>query len=448
MKIVVTLKLDTTSDIEDYLYKQFSIYNHIHNVCIKYAKRHIQLLECDEEYIRLQNRYKDEKKLSKEEKAKRLELIRKYHLSEYEFQAYLKKCAKNYNVYADVVQKIATQTYQAVEKYLFGNGNMIHFKKVSRAKSFEGKSNKTSIMYRDGYLITDGKKMPVLIRKKDTYVIENMKNKISYCRILRKWHKTKWRYYVQVVVDGMPKPQVCGEGKVGIDIGPSTIAIVSDNEVKLEEIAQNVNSVEDEIANIDREIDILKRRDNPDNYNTNGTIKKGQHKWNKSKEQFKLEAKRKWFYQKRQNLLDYHHNCYAKDLLKLGNVFIVEDMQFAKIAENLNCGKSIENHAPAKLIQLLKWKANSAGAEVIEVDCFKTAATQFDHTSGAYNKHELDERFITLDNGDILQRDIHSAFNLKYIIIIDTKDGTKYTYDIEQMELDYKDFKIRHDNCL
>lgn len=146
--------------------------------------------------------------------------------------------------------------------------------------------------------------------------------------------------------------------------------------------------------------------------------------------------------------MDYHHNCYAKNLLKLGNTFIVEDMQFAKIAENLNCGKSIGNHAPAKLIQLLKWKASSAGAELIEVDCFKTAATQFDHTSGAYNKHELDERFITLDNGDILQRDLHSAFNLKYIIVIKTKDGVVYKYDIEQMELDYKDFKVRHDNCL
>ena len=123
-------------------------------------------------------------------------------------------------------------------------------------------------------------------------------------------------------------------------------------------------------------------------------------------------------------------------------------MQFAKIAENLNCGKSIGNHAPAKLIQLLKWKANSVGAVIIEVDCFKTAATQFDHTSGAYNKHELDERFVTLDNGDVLQRDLHSAFNLKYIIVINTKDGVVYKYDIEQMELDYKDFKVRHDNCL
>lgn len=448
MKIVVTLKLNTTSDIEDYLYKQFSIYNHIHNVCIKHAIKHIHLLECDEEYIELQNKYKDKKKLSKKEKTKRLGLIRKYHLSEYEFQSYLKKCARNYDVYADVVQKIATQTYQAVEKYLFGNGKMIHFKKVSQAKSFEGKSNNSSLVFRDNTLITDSKKIPVLIREKDIYAIENLKNKISYCRILRKWHKTKWRYYVQVVVDGTPKSQVCGEGKVGIDIGPSTIAIVSDTDVKLEEIAKNVNSVEEEIANLNREIDILKRRDNPDNYNSNRTIKKGQHKWNKSKEQRKLEAKRKWLYQKRQNLLDYHHNCYAKNLLKLGNVFIVEDMSFAKIAENLNCGKSIGNHAPAKLIQFLIQKANSAGAEVIEVDCFKTAATQFDHTSGTYNKHKLEERFITLDNGNILQRDIHSAFNLKHIIIIRHKDKIEYIYDIDQMNLNYEEFKIRHDNYL
>lgn len=448
MTIVLTLQLNTTSDIEAYLYKQFSIYNHIHNVCIKYAIRHIYLLERDKEYIELQNKYKNKKELSKNEKAERLRLIKKYHLSEYEFQHYLKKCAKNYNVYADVVQKIATQTWQAVEKYLFGNGKMIHFKKVSQVKSFEGKSNNNALIFRNNNLITNGKKIPVLIRKKDTYAIENLKNKISYCRILRKWHKTKWRYYVQLLIDGAPKSQTSGNGIVGIDIGPSTIAVVSDTEVKLEEIAQNVNSVEDEIANLNRKIDILKRRDNPNNYDEDKTIKKGHHKWIKSKEQLKLEAKRKWLYQKRQNLLDYHHNCYAKELLKLGDTFIVEDMQFAKIAQNLNCGKSIGNHAPAKLIQLLKQKANSAGAVIIEVNCFKTAATQFDHTSGSYNKHELEERFISLDNGDMLQRDLHSAFNLKYIIIIKHKDKIEYMYDINQMNLDYKEFKIKHDDYL
>lgn len=48
----------------------------------------------------------------------------------------------------------------------------------------------------------------------------------------------------------------------------------------------------------------------------------------------------------------------------------------------------------------------------------------------------------------IIDRDIHSAFNLKYIIIINTKDGVAYKYDIEKMNLDYEMFKQKHDEVI
>lgn len=443
MYMVLTAKLITTNDIENMLNKKFNMYCHIYNVCVKHAIKHIKMLENDTEYIKLQQIYKQNKILTKTQWARRAKLIKKYHLSEHEFQSYLVKCKNNnHNANIDIVQKLATTCWQATENYLFSNGKSIHFRKRNNFTSFEGKKANSAILFKNDEISFLGHKIKYFVRNKDEHLKSNLENKVKYCRMLRKWHKTKWRYYVQFVVAGTPKTQQHDEGTVGIDVGPSTIAVVSDSTVKIEEIAQNVNKVDNEIADLNRQIDVLKRRNNPNNYNEDKTIKKGHHKWIKTSEQIKLETKRRWLYQKRHNLLDYHHNCYAKNLLKLGNVFIVEDMQFAKMAENINCGKSIANHAPSKLLNLLKWKARDC--IFVKVDCFKTCATQFDHTTGEYVKHDLDERVIKLGNGDTLQRDIHSAFNLKHIII---SDGF-YQYDIDKMNKDYKSFKQKHDEVI
>lgn len=441
MLINLTCPIKPSKQQQEELNNLFKKYWHSYNVLVKHARKCIESLEKDLEYIELQQAYKQNKKLTKEQKSKRSSLIKQYGITKNNFEKYLLAQKRKYSLHGHTTQKLANRVYDSCRKYLFDNGDKIHFKRFDDFISFENKTNSTGIIYHNNKLKVGKLIIPVFIRKNDNYILDNLDD-IRFCRILRKWHKTKWRYYVQFVVDGTPKSQKHGEGTVGIDIGPSTIAVVSDTTVKIEEIAQNINSVEDEIANLDREIDILKRRDNPNNYNEDKTVKKGHHKWIKTDEQLKLEKLRRWKFQKRHNLLDYHHNCYAKELLKLGDTFIVEDMQFAKMAENINCGKSIANHAPSKLLGLLKWKARDC--VFIKVDCFKTCATQFDHTTGEYVKHDLDERIVKLGNGDILQRDIHSAFNLKYIII---SDGF-YQYDIDKMNKDYESFKQKHDEVI
>lgn len=448
MLITLTARLKTSKSHEEELYKLFKKYSHSNNVLVKHAKKCIELLESDPEYIEIQKAYMQNKKLTKAQKLKRKELINKYGLSKNDFEKYLLKQKKTYHLHGHTTQKLAARVWAACKKYLFDKGKKIHFKKFDDFLSFENKTNNTGIIFRDNKVRIGNLLIPVYIRKNDKYILDNLNNEVHFCRITRKWHKTKWRYYVQLIVDGTPKTQTCDEGTVGIDIGPSTIAIVSDTEVRIEEIAQNVNSIESEISELDTKINEVKKLNNPDNYEPDGKIKKGHHEWVKTDEQLKLEKLRRWRFQKRHNLLEYHHNCYAKKLLRLGNIFIAEDMQFAKMAENINCGKSIGNHAPARLLKLLEWKAQIAGGIFIKVDCFKTAATQFDHTTGEFVKHDLSERVILLGNGDPLQRDIHSAFNLKYIIVINTKDGVVYKYDIEKMNLDYEIFKQKHDEVI
>ena len=110
----------------------------------------------------------------------------------------------------------------------------------------------------------------IIVRKKDNFAKSSLKHKISYCRVLRKWHKNGWRYYVQLIIAAPGKEVKCANGTVGIDIGPSTIAVDSENGSFINKINE-IESAENEIAVLNRKIDVLRRKNNPQNYNPDGT---------------------------------------------------------------------------------------------------------------------------------------------------------------------------------
>lgn len=97
--------------------------------------------------------------------------------------------------------------------------------------------------------------VPVVIKRNDIYAqtaLEN--NKVKYCRIVRKLVRSKYKFYVQLVMEGMPPTKYnketgevrnpVNEGRVGLDIGTQTIAIASNKEVKLLEIAPSINNTQ------------------------------------------------------------------------------------------------------------------------------------------------------------------------------------------------------------
>lgn len=460
---MITLTFPIKGD-EEYLDKLMTFYCHTYNIMVKEARSRLTRLRRDPRYRKLMNKYKSGKNFTPEEKEELKSLRQEYGLSQSNYEKYLKKQNVYKIAHSAIVQKIAYRIWQATEKCLFDNGKEIHFKKRNCFTSFEAKSVKTGIKYINGHLEISGHCYHVFIRKNDMFAKESLKHKISFCRILRKWYKNKWRYYVQFVVDAPGKQISCANGAIGIDIGPSTIAVDSENGSFIQELNFEVESIQEEIETLNQKIDTFQRKNNPQNYNPDGTIKRNTKSfkkvWNKSKPQIKLEHKRKDLYRLKREKTILSQHILAKEILSLGNIVIIEDMQFDALAKraketevNKNghykskkrFGKSILEHAPAQFLNILKYNIEKAGGLYIEVDCFKTAATQFDHTSGAFNKHKLNERFIVLDNGDIIQRDLHSAFNLRHIKILE--DGN-YEYDIESMNAHYADFKIRHNDLI
>ena len=73
---------------------------------------------------------------------------------------------------------------------------------------------------------------------------------------------------------------------MGLDIGTSTVAISSDDEVKLLKLSETEQEAR-KIRILQRSLERKRRMANPDNYDENGKIKKKRKEWKLSQNYFK-----------------------------------------------------------------------------------------------------------------------------------------------------------------
>lgn len=309
------------------------------------------------------------------------------------------------------------------------------------------------------------------------YQQEALKCGVKYCRITRKWVKTKWKYYAQLVLEGYP-PVKCdsngimrhpvNQGRVGLDIGTQTLAISSNDICDLRVLAPSARaqakSLVNEITCTMRAMDRSRRATNPKYYNPDGTIKRLKRKhgqkqkrdWKYSKRYFRLKAKLRDLNRRLADIRKMEHNTLANELLQHGNEFIVEDMDYKALQKRskktkINAktgrahtkkrfGKSLSRCAPATFITILTNKAVRNGGNVIKVDTFETKASQFDHTDESYTKKKLSERMAHLSSGEVVQRDLYSAFLLEHI------DTETLKYDIKALKSAFPAFLMMHEN--
>ena len=278
---------------------------------------------------------------------------------------------------------------------------------------------------------------------------------IKVLTVVRRLVRGQYKFYLQLTIDG-EKPQkgrTLGKGNVGIDLGPTTVAVSGENVVSIDKLASKCDNIQEEITRLSRKIDRSRRANNPQNFNEDGTIKRGiKLFWNDSNRYKELRRELAELRRKQAAIRKQQHIDRANALLKEGDTFIVENNQISswttraketkvnektgKIQKKKRFGKSVANHAPSMFINILENKVKSLGGEVVKVDT-KNAASQYDFTDNSFTKHELKERNITLSNGDTHQRDMLAAFNLQHLKY-DEKEMKRY--DTEAMAADYERF--------
>ena len=458
-RFILNLKLKTEIYQEDILNKRFEIGRQIYNAVLRIA-----LNKCNEmiktkawrnNQLELSNIYKSSKndkqlkKICKPYYNIKNDLLAEYKLNEYSLHEDVKNMQHHFkdNIDSFTAQKIASRVWTALNDNLFGKGEEVHFKPYFKGlNSLEGKSNKTGIRYdiENNLFLWNGLAIPTMLDINNDYEINALRNKICFCRIKRKFVRGKYKYILQLVLEGIPPIKInkstgeikndIGNGKIGIDIGTRTIAYVSDYDIKLLELAPRVQNIENKKRRIQRYMDRSKRNMNSNNFKENGTIRKGiKLNWNYSKKYIKAKNILKDLYRKQADIRELDHNILANEILKNGNIVYIETMNYkglqarskktekndkGKFKKKKRFGKSLANKAPAMFLTILQNKLKAKGGQYKKIDTWNVKASQYNHITGEYNKKKLSQRwnYFKYKNNDIkVQRDLYSAYLIKNV---------------------------------
>ena len=472
---IVQFPLKTELYQEDILNKRFEIGRKIYNSLVTVTQKRYkemvktQIYRSIKEELKLIYQSKDKINLKrKTELCKQLnEMYKQYKLNEYSFHTDVKNMQKHFknNIDSFTAQKIATNLWKAYDKLLFGKGEYIHYKRYDTFNSFEGKTNSTGIRFKENKLIWNGLNIPVIIDYKNPYESQALENEIAYCRVVRKFVRNKYKFYLQIVFKGIAPIKInkqtgeikhtLGNGDVGIDIGTRTIAYSSKTDVKIYELADRVTNIEKQKRILLRKLDRSRRACNPNNYNEDGTIKKQGNKkvtWVKSNHYIKIQNQLKELYRKQADIRKLQHEILANEILEQGDNIYVETMNFVGLQKRSNqttvnekgrCnkkkrfGKSLANKAPSMLLSIIDRKLKYHGKQLIKIDTWSVKASQYNHFDETCKKKKLSNRWNNFD-GIKVQRDMYSAF-----LIMNVNPDLK-SINKEQCDKTFNKFLILH----
>jgi len=421
---VAEFPLRTDTAMERVLAMRMEAARHIYNTCLQEALKRLKLMRESRDWQRARamprhiGKDKDGKPVPNPERRDLFKAVTQRHgFTSAAIQKHAETCRDacwiGDHLGSHDTQTTSLRAFKAAQQYAFGKRGRPRFKGRHRLHSVEGKAD-VVIRYRDGMVHWGGLSIPVIFdqRDKDGWQAQALAAKLKYVRVVRRRIRGRDRWYAQLVMHGHPPlkaKHVLGTGIVAFDIGPSTIATVSATYADLRTFCPTVDDISREIRLIQRAMDRSRRATNPDNYNPDGTAKKGARTWTYSRRYRQLrddkaDAERCLASERKRS-----HGEETNRALALGDHFKMEDVSYKGWQKSL-FGRSIGRRAPGTFVSQLKRKAARAGAEVEMIDTRKTRLSQFCHVTGEYRKKRLGERWHVFPDGSRVQRDLYSAW--------------------------------------
>ena len=487
----------------------------------RYKKTMNKYFEITEKISKINNKIDntDDKKLLKELKnlKKQLEDDKKLISNQLEniridfniFKSYYTKKAEflYQNIFTNLnsilALKVVDRCWLQFEKLMFkSKTKKIKFKKYGFLPSLEGKQAERCIVLKQKqdklYINALGESFKLKIKNNDIYTknllelikvymndSENIENininrvmndqkpldtyRIIFNRIVIKRIRGKFRFYVQILYEGRPwkldkngnLKNKQGTGRIGIDYGTSTIAVVSESKViykNLAEEANNLKGLERQLKILQRKMDRSRRSTNPNCFNSDGTYKKGTKIKVKSRNYKKILKQFREINRKLSCIKKYEIGRDANIIRSLGDQIYGEHMNFqglakrsknttinqntGKINKKKRFGKSISNRCPGLMVSTLKNKFKDG---YHEVNTWEFKASQYNHITNTCTKKKLSQRIQELDyNGETItiQRDLYSAFLLM------NSNNTLDKPDLNLCNITFENFIVNHTICI
>ena len=364
-------------------------------------------------------------------------LRQQYGFSEYALHAYAKEANCTWiadHIDSVMAQTLATRAFQAVNRVCLGKAKNVRFKSKGRGlDSVENKWQKSGLRFllqrpeegNQGWLLWGNDRLPALIDWDDPVVHYGLSQHIKYARLIRRKASSPnaqgadiqgYRYSVQLILQGKshrkPKHTV-GTAVVGLDLGPSTIAIVArEGEARLTPLCAELKPDARAKRRLQRKLDRQRRANNPQHYDEQGRVKKhGKQRliWKNSKSYLatsrRLASQERKLAAHRKSL----HGRLVHEIIHVGNTIHTEKLSYR--AWQRQFGKSVGLNAPGMLIAQLRRTVASTGGTLTEFPTRTTKLSQYCHGCGRYVKKPLSERWHHCACGvGPVQRDLYSAW--------------------------------------
>lgn len=489
--------IKTTKKDDVFLEHEFEMARRYQIAFVKEARKRLNKYRNDPEVKAVFALYKkDRETVSNKHKNELKKSVNKYGLSEYEFYNFVRDYGNMHGrvLPVSVARGVAKRVVASFGACLYRKGERINISKEILTLSDTNSGKTASIVYRDGCVKyhyskkrnkVSGLYAKIHIEENDLYKKEALVKRIKPSSIKRVRDKNGiYRYYVIFVFEGTPPkkykfdkhtgevkemPLIRKTGPVGIDIGPSTVAMVnSDGDIIFEELGGGVKKIHNKIRVLSRKMDRQRRANNPNNYNADGTVKKGAYvledgkkikrklTWNHSKGYFKTKHELADLHARRAASLKQSQEILANKAISMGDIFYIENNGVAawakrakktelsdktgKFKRKKRFGKSIGLHAPSQLTTIMSRKLSYDSLEITKINTRAIKASRVNHITKEYCAKTLGERWAYLDDAETIkvQRDMYSAF------ILMNSMSTEAT-DFERCNRTFNQFKIAHD---
>ena len=348
-----------------------------------------------------------------------------YGFTEYDLSRYATVIRQSWvgeHIGAHIGQKLVKRAYGAVAKVAYGKAKKVRFKGKRGLHSIEGKNNQANLFWREDHVVWNGLELSMIKAVlRDPIIQHGLSSRIKYVRFVKKEIRGKNHYYAQLICEGQPaikanedgeRIHLIGNETIGLDIGPSTIAIVGDTKAELTMFAEEVARDHQKIRRLQRKQDRQRRANNPDCYDEKGRAIKGKHPTKKSHTQAHTESLLREQHRKETSYRKTLHGQLANKVIAMGTIIKTEKINYK--AWQKMFGRSIGVRAPKLFLSILTRKAESAGGKVEEFSTYHTALSQI-CLCGQKHKKRLSERVHQCDCGVVAQRDLFSAFLAKHV---------------------------------
>jgi putative transposase len=244
---------------------------HLYNACLGEALKRLAAMRRSEKWRTAIKKKKSKLRARMFRTARNQANYDEYSLHEY-LGVLRNSCWISDHIDSLTAQKLATRAYNAVTDCEFGKHGKPRFKRRGWMSSLEGKNNASGIRWCDDNGERSGLSLNCLFDHKDKFGVQAhaLGHEVKYVRLVKKTIRGNPRWFAQPVLKGTAKVKrenEIGTGTVGLDIGPSTGAIVGDTDARLVEFCLEVEIPYKQIRVVQRKMDRSLRATNPDNYN-------------------------------------------------------------------------------------------------------------------------------------------------------------------------------------